>query len=106
MRERREATGWELVAALAGEPGISIQEEWLTRKVLVKVRGNSFLVLAGGEVALRLPETRTAALARDSLARPASDVGEGWVVVPPLGAAAWLELAREAYRFVLRNGGR
>jgi hypothetical protein len=55
MRKHREMTGWDLVAALAGEPGISIEEEGRANRVVVKVYGNVFLVLADGEVTIKLP---------------------------------------------------
>ncbi len=74
----------------------------------LKVRGKVFAMVVKGELVAKLPRARVDELVGAGVGRH-FDPGHGrlmkeWVSVPA-GKASWLDLSREAYRFV-KGGGR
>ena len=100
----------DLVDRLAGEPGVQVPSEAGPRRFgseALAVDGSIFAMLTRGELVVKLPAARVAALVDTGIGRPFT-AGKGrpmreWVVVSGGGDETWDELAREALEFV---GGR
>jgi hypothetical protein len=96
-----------LVDELVGEPGVTPPDGGgkgggKFGSSALKVGGSIFAMLVGGELVVKLPAPRVAALVADGTGGPfASGAGrpmKEWVVVSP--GADWSALAREALGFV------
>jgi hypothetical protein len=94
-----------LVEALAAEPGVSPPDPSSRRtfgSTALKVGGSIFAMLTGGDVVVKLPADRVAALVGEARCAP-FDSSKGrpmreWAVV--VDPAADVALAREALAFV------
>jgi hypothetical protein len=70
----------------------------------LKVDGRIFAMLVRGALVVKLPRARVEALVESQRGRP-FDAGKGrpmkeWVAIPRSDARTWLDLAKEARRFV------
>lgn len=96
----------DLVAALGGEPGVSVPDPGARRtfgSTALRVDGRIFAMLSRGHVVLKLPADRVAGLVacgagRPFTQRPGATTGwREWVEVVDLAAAD--ELGREALAY-------
>ena len=102
--ERRFA---ELAERFAAEEGVELPADAAPRRFgsrALTVDGSIFAMLTRGDLVVKLPATRVAALVATGTGRPFTS-GKGtprreWVVVAVDDAQAWSELAAEALRFV------
>ena len=72
----------------------------------LKVGGKIFAALSGGELLLKLPSARVAAMIAGGRGKPFSSGGrvmKEWVLAGTQHIAAWPVLAREAKAFVARG---
>jgi hypothetical protein len=97
-----DPTFMPIVAEFAGDPHVS-QGKMFGSSSVLSVKGRIFAMLVKGRFVAKLPRERVDELVSGSLGEY-FDPGHGrlmkeWVAVDP-GRAAWVELAREAYRFV------
>ena len=93
----------EMTAHLLREPGVS-EGTGFGSNAGLRVGGKIFAMLVGGELVVKLPATRCAALVANGSARP-FESGRGrpmreWVAIESSIAADWPVLAREALAFV------
>jgi hypothetical protein len=90
-------------AAFSPDRQVSCEPGWGAGNLVLKVRGRIFAMLVRGSLVVKLPKERVAGLVADRTGTP-FDAGKGrpmkeWIVVRP-GRASWIELSREAHRFV------
>ena len=90
-----------IVEAFAGDPSVTFGK--MMASPGLKVNGKIFAMLSRGRFVAKLPRPRVDALVAAGTGER-FDPGHGrimkeWIVVSS-GEEAWLELAREAYRFV------
>jgi TfoX/Sxy family transcriptional regulator of competence genes len=90
-----------VVAAFAGNREVS-RKRMFSSSVVLAVNGKIFAMLVKGKLVAKLPKERVHELVRSGGEH--FDPGHGrlmkqWVVVGA-GEASWIELAREAHRFV------
>jgi hypothetical protein len=95
-----------IVATFADQPNVSLGRMFSSGAVLT-VNGKIFAMLVRGKLVVKLPKPRVDELMESGLG-DRFDPGHGrvmkeWVAVGP-GKTAWIELAREAHRFV--GGGK
>ena len=95
-----------IAEAFAGERDVSRERRFSTSSVL-SVKGKIFAMLVKGRLVAKLPRHRVEEIVAAGFGRP-FEPGPGrvmkeWVSVDE-GGPAWLELAREAHRFV-KSGG-
>lgn len=97
----------EVVVAVTGTPGVTVPGESGRSgfgSTALKVDGAIFAMLIGGALVVKLPHDRVAACISSGIGRP-FDSGRGtpmkeWLTVTSLHSTTWLELSREALRFV------
>jgi hypothetical protein len=90
-----------VVDAFAGDRAVTFGKMFASNGL--KVGGKIFAMLVKGRLVVKLPRERVSQLIEAGTGEP-FDPGHGrlmkeWVAVAP-GAAPWLDLAREARRFV------
>jgi hypothetical protein len=94
-----------LVGEFAGRPGVTPPSGGRGfGSDALKAGRSIFAMLTGGELVLKLPRARVAALVASGQGRP-FDAGKGtpmkeWVVVADNDLDTWRELAEEAFAFV------
>jgi TfoX/Sxy family transcriptional regulator of competence genes len=81
-----------------------VEEGRMFGATALKVGGKVFAMLVKGELVVKLPASRAAALGESGKAHP-FDPGHGrimkeWVAIPATDSAAWAKLAAEARTFV------
>jgi len=92
-----------VVAALTKHRDVTLEPGWGAGNFVLKVAGKIFVILAADRFVAKLPKTRVDELAAQGIGtrfdpRKNGRVMKEWIVVGD--EARWLELAREAYRFV------
>jgi TfoX/Sxy family transcriptional regulator of competence genes len=97
-----------VVAALAGDRNVAQKRMFSSSNVLT-VKGKIFAMLTRGKFVAKLPKERVDELVANG-AGERFNPGHGrlmkeWVAVSA-GRANWVELAKEAYRFVKQGEGR
>ena len=100
-----------LVASLAGEPGVEPPGDGSRRafgSTALKVDGAIFAMLTRGDLVVKLPEDRVAALVASGVGAPFGTGGRRpmreWLTVTSDDPATCAALAREALAFVGRRG--
>ena len=101
----------ELTAAVREEPGVTVPDEAGRSgfgSTALKVDGRIFAMLVGGELVLKLPRDRVAALVDGGAGRPFAN-GKGqpmreWAVLTSTQPDAAVALGREALAFVGADG--
>jgi hypothetical protein len=93
-----------VVAAFAREPQVVADKGWGAGNTVLKVKGKIFAMTMKGDLVAKLPKARAAELVADGTGvyfdpRRDGRLMKEWVVVRA-GRASWIELAREAHRFV------
>jgi hypothetical protein len=91
----------DIVARLGREPGV--EEGRAFHAPGLKVGGRIFAMLVAGELVVKLPAERCAALVQDGAGRPFQSGRRQmreWVAVDEARADGWPELAAEALAFV------
>ncbi len=96
-----------LVGAFADRPGVTVPTgtgRGAFGSTALKVNGSIFAMLVGGQLVVKLPRDRVAALVADGIGRP-FDAGKGtpmkeWVSVASGSHRTWLALSDEALDFV------
>lgn len=97
-----------LVEVLSPETGVTVEKGWGSSSVALKARGKIFLMLVNDELVLKLPKSRVDELVDGSAGRRFDPRRDGrlmkeWIVLSaPQGS--WIQLAREALRFVSAAG--
>lgn len=97
-----------LAAAFSDKPGVTYGGANAPRKRFgadaLKVDGKIFAMLVRGELVVKLPRTRVAALIESGHGAPfdtgASRIMREWITLPADGAADWRALTAEALGFV------
>jgi hypothetical protein len=94
-----------VVAAFANDQNVTRKRMFSSDNVLA-VKGKIFAMLVKGKLVAKLPKERVEELVSEGIGEN-FDPGHGrlmkeWVVVGA-GRAPWVELAKEAYRFVKRG---
>jgi hypothetical protein len=97
-----------LIQALSPETGVTVEKGWGSSSVVLKARGKIFVMLVNDELVLKLPKSRVDELVDGSVGRRFDPRRDGrlmkeWIVLSA-PKASWLELAREAFRFVSAAG--
>jgi len=91
------------IAPFANDPDVTHDRGWGSGNLVAKVKGKIFAMLIKGDFVAKLPRERAVDLVGSGKARY-FDPGHGrlmkqWVTVAD-GRTPWVELAREAHRFV------
>ena len=102
-----------LVDEFADRPGVEGPGASATRKFgsdALKVHGSIFAMVTGGQLVLKLPKDRVAALVGSGVGAPFGTAGRApmkeWVVILDDDEQTWRPLAREALDFVSARSGR
>ena len=93
-----------LVARMAGEPRVTVDAGWGKGNVVLKVTGKIFAILSDDRLVVKLPKARVDELVtakKGVYFDPRRDgrLMKEWISVADR-KAPWLELAKEAHRFV------
>jgi hypothetical protein len=93
-----------IAAAFSEDRKVTREKGWGSANLVLKWNKKIFAMLVGGDLVAKLPRTRVDELVRRREGRRFDPRGDGrlmkeWVVVAD-GRAPWVDLAREAYRFV------
>jgi len=93
-----------VVTAFAKNKAVTLDKGWGAGNLVLKVGGKIFAMTIKGDLVVKLPKARVAALVDDRAGKPFDPRKDGrvmkeWIVVGPK-AADWVELAREALAFV------
>jgi len=93
-----------IAAAFSEDRKVTREKGWGSGNVVLKLRGKIFAMLVKGKLVAKLPKTRVDELVESGAGDHFDPRGDGrlmkeWVVVG-VGGAPWVDLAREAYRFV------
>jgi TfoX/Sxy family transcriptional regulator of competence genes len=94
-----------VVEAFSGEPGVTSGK--MFGSLGLKVAGRTFAMEVKGRLVVKLPRVRVEELVATGVGAP-FDPGHGrvmkeWVAVDASSGASWVELAREAHRYVGRS---
>ena len=100
-----------LVEAFTDNPGVTPPDESPSRNqfgsAALRINNKIFAMLVGGQLVVKLPKQRVAALIASREGEP-FDAGRGrpmreWLAVAPAHGEKWLPLATEALEFVASN---
>jgi len=92
-----------VVDAMTNHRDVTLEPGWGSGNFVLKVGGKIFAILSEDRFVAKLPKERVDELVSKQLGtrfdpRKNNRVMKEWIVVPD--ATRWIELAREAYRFV------
>src|SRR5262249_58189931 len=93
-----------VAAAFSKDRQVSLEKGWGAGSVVLKTKEKIFVMFRNGELIAKLPESRVDELVNGGVGHQFDPRGDGrlmkeWIVVPS-GKSRWVDLAREAYRFV------
>ena len=94
----------KVAAAFAKNRLVSLEKGWGAGNFALKTKGKIFVMLHKGELVAKLPESRVDELVDGGVGHQFDPRGDGrlmkeWLVVAGR-KPSWVDLAREAYRFV------
>ena len=96
-----------VVATFAKNKGVTLDKGWGAGNLVLKVNAKIFAMTIKGDLVVKLPKARVAALVDEGAGKPFDPRKDGrvmkeWIVVGPKGAD-WVELASEALAFVRKT---
>jgi hypothetical protein len=97
----------QVAAAFSRERSVTRDKGWRSGDEVLKCRGKIFAMSVRGKLVAKLSKTRVDELVRSGAGKRLDPRGDGrlmkeWVVVED-GGAPWVDLAREAYLFVMKG---